>query len=287
MKPLSAAATRRKYKNSIMIHDRGIWKGVLVLTHYRQLRWLQKNRRMASQTADKPLALGRGFIFNRSVFDKGLSSCSSWSSHVRTGWAHFAALPWLYEALEGRMRVVHLYRNPITTSLSLTTQKLYERIDWVTASALSPHDSGTFQNHLKKDWTQMSQYEKCLFYWTEIHLYGQQLKHENPSWRWHDLRFEDLFGSDIFELRRLVEFSGLSFMPEIMKLQKKRTDNYVHKTNTQNWRLIERYPITCELANGLGYHIADTNIKALADRYFPSWSSAVYRKFRNRLRHTA
>jgi Sulfotransferase domain len=207
--------------------------------------------------------------------------------YIETGWAHFAALPWLYEALEGRMRVVHLYRNPVTTSFSLATQRLYERQDWVTASALSPHDARSFQSCLKEDWVQMSQYEKCLFYWTEIHLYGQHLKHQNPSWRWHDLRFEDLFGCNIFELRRLIEFSGLPFMPEIMKLQKQRTDNYIYKTNIQDWRLIERYPITCELAQGLGYNIANTNIKALADRYFPSWPSAIYKNFRNRFRATA
>jgi hypothetical protein len=204
--------------------------------------------------------------------------------YIETGWAHFAALPWLYEALEGRLRVVHLYRNPIATSFSLTTQRLYERNDWVTASALNPYDFGAFQKHLKKDWEQMSQYEKCLFYWTEIHLYGQQLKHENPSWRWHDLRFEDLFGNNIFELRRLIEFSGLPFMPEIMKLQKQRTDNYAYKTHAQDWRLIEQYPVCCELARGLGYNITGTNTKALADRYFRSWTSTVYRNFRNRLR---
>jgi hypothetical protein len=201
--------------------------------------------------------------------------------YIETGWAHFAALPWLYEALEGRMRVVQLYRNPVMTSFSLATQKLYERDDWIKLSALSPNDPGAIQAHLQPRWSQMSHYEKCLFYWTEMHLYGQELQRQHPTWQWHALRFEDLFGNDVFALRCLLEFCGLPYMSEIAKLRTKPSDNYVRKTFPQDWRLIEKYPGTCELAQRLGYDVENMDGKQLASRYFLSSGSIMIRRWRD------
>jgi Sulfotransferase domain len=202
-------------------------------------------------------------------------------TYIETGWAHFAALPWLYEALEGRMRVVQLYRNPIATSFSLTTQKLYERDDWIKLSALNPQDPGVMQTHLQKRWRHMSDYEKCLFYWTEIHLYGQELQQAHPTWQWHALRFEDLFGSDIFALRRLLEFCGLPYRVQIAQLRKQTKDNYVRKTMPQDWRAIEQYAVTCELAESLGYDINETSSEKIASRYFMSRSKIMARQIRH------
>jgi Sulfotransferase domain len=199
--------------------------------------------------------------------------------YIETGWAHFAALPWLYQALEGRMRVVQLYRNPIATSFSLSTQKLYERDDWITLSALTPQDTGVVQTHLQSQWQQMSHYEKCLFYWTEIHLYGQALQKDHPSWQWHALRFEDLFGEDVFALRRLLDFCGLPYRHELAQLRKQTKDSYVRKTMPQDWHPIKHYPLTCDLAESLGYNIDETDAKKIASRYFMSTGKIMTRKF--------
>jgi hypothetical protein len=49
--------------------------------------------------------------------------------YFEAGWPAYAALPWLYEALDGRLRIVHLARHPVNTAFSMATHRIYDRDD--------------------------------------------------------------------------------------------------------------------------------------------------------------
>jgi hypothetical protein len=203
--------------------------------------------------------------------------------YIETGWPHFAALPWLHEALDGRLRIVHLIRHPVATALSLATHDVYRRNDWIADGALRPGDTGCLQTHLAARWPTMSGYERCLFWWGEIHRYAIDLKRQRPDLPWLSLRFEDLFGADPEPLQDLVRFCGLPSRLELQRLRGCRIDRYRKKSPPQDWRTIERYPLVMALMQQFGYSLSEIDDDALSSRYFdaqeylhkPRWRRAI------------
>src|SRR5205085_5753640 len=99
--------------------------------------------------------------------------------YVETGWPLLAALPLLAELLGYRLRVVHLTRHPVASALAHLADNAYagsERDDDCTRLAtLGPRDRNVFQPHYADIWHHVSPYEKCLFWWTEVNLFGLEL----------------------------------------------------------------------------------------------------------------
>jgi hypothetical protein len=205
--------------------------------------------------------------------------------YIETGWPHFAALPWLYEALDGRLRIVHLLRHPVETALSLATHDVYDRDDWIADGALRPSDPGCVQTMLASHWPRMSGFERCLFWWTEIHRYACDLHRARPEIGWHTLRFERMFGSDPEPLRNLTAFCGLRASAEFESLRTQRIDRYRRKSAPQDWRAIESYPLTQALAREFGYDFSDVDGSTLASRYFESEPSPHRRRWARLLDH--
>jgi Sulfotransferase domain len=206
--------------------------------------------------------------------------------YIETDWPHFAALPWLYEALDGRLRIVHLVRNPVETALSLATHEVYDRDDWIAEGALRPSDPGCVQKMLASRWPRMSGLERCLFWWTEIHRYACDLHRARPEIPWLTLRFERMFGPDPEPLRDLIAFCGLRANTEFERLRTQRIDRYRRRSAPQDWRAIERYPLTQTLAREFGYELVDIDGTALADRYFEDERPAHRKRWARFLDHT-
>ena len=101
---------------------------------------------------------------------------ASGRTYVETGWPLFPALPLLAQSFPDRLPVVHLTRHPVPSALSHLARRSYAgspRDDAYTRLAtLGPEDPGVFQWYYAGTWRQLTPYEKCLFWWTEVHLFG-------------------------------------------------------------------------------------------------------------------
>jgi hypothetical protein len=192
--------------------------------------------------------------------------------YVETGWPLFPALPLLALRFPGRLRIVHLTRHPVPTALSHLAHNSYAgspRDDAYTRWAtLGPADRGVFQPAYAARWEALSPYEKCLFWWTEVHLYGLELEDRLGAVPFMRVRSEDLLGGDRSELERLLEFMGLRWRPEWVRHAESRVDRWHHHTDAEVDPLVVlEHPATVETAARLGYDAGDVDRGALAARY--------------------
>jgi hypothetical protein len=106
------------------------------------------------------------------------------SDYVETGWPLFPALPYLARVVPDRLRVVHLARHPVPTALSHLAHSSYAgsaRADPFTHLAtLAPTDERVFQPGYAAGWGKLTPYEKCLYWWTEVNLFGLEFAERAP-----------------------------------------------------------------------------------------------------------
>src|SRR3954451_5339589 len=130
--------------------------------------------------------------------------------YVETGWPVFAVLPLLAERFGERLRVVHLTRHPVPAALSHLAHSSYAgspRDDAYTRLAtLAPSDPNVFHPEYSERWHDLSAYEKCLFWWTEVSLFGLEFPERVPAVPFMRARSEDLLGGDRAALERLIDF---------------------------------------------------------------------------------
>lgn len=188
-------------------------------------------------------------------------------TYIETGWQCYPALPLIADRIGG-IRIVHLVRHPVHVALSLATHKVYERDDWISRAALSPFDRGVVQKELANDWARMGMYERCLFWWTEIHLYGLELRERLPGVEFAVSRYEDLFGPDEQPLVDLTRFLGLAYRPSLSELRSKTVDKYHWKSAAVDWTQVLRFPRTLALAKQFGYDLAGLSAPEIEARYF-------------------
>lgn len=192
--------------------------------------------------------------------------------YIETGWPCFSAIPLFIQEFGDRVKVVHLTRHPVPTALSLMTHNYYRpkvRRDWYTRhAALDPFCKGVRQKDYRGAWTRLSQYEKCLFLWTEIHLYAEELADRYPSLSISRVSMEELFSGDEAVLRRFTCFLGLPFREALRDAVNVNVDTHQRRTATRfDWRLIFRHQRCVSLANRLGYDLTKYHAAELDDRY--------------------
>ena len=235
-----------------------------VVTHepiqaaYRPRRFLRAGARLTALLDDPAVANHVAMI--QRVLQLG-------KIYVEVGWPCYAALPLLARELGGRVNFVHLVRDPVPTALSLATHAVYDRDDWIAEGAISPFDEGVIQKDLAPLWSEMTMYEKCLFWWTEINRYGLELQREHPEIRYLRVRYEDLFApGEPDALRRLVSHCGLPFVDQLARSRTQRVDRFQQEGAATDWNLIFRYPRTVSLARELGYRLDGGATAEIADQ---------------------
>lgn len=193
--------------------------------------------------------------------------------YFEAGWPAFAALPWLHTALDGRLRIVHLTRDPVRCAFSMATHRIYERDDWIRDGVLTPYDGGCLTPSLQLRWPAMSEYEKCLFWWTELHRYALDLRRLRSDIAWLSLSYEDLFSPESDALRRLTAFCGLPHRGTIEQRRERSVDRFRFRTPPDDWRKALAYPDTIAVAKALGYDLFGTDERSLSTRYFKAQRS--------------
>jgi Sulfotransferase family len=203
-----------------------------------------------------------------------IRDCLRHRPYLEAGWPCYAALPWLYDALDGRLRIVHLTRHPVATAFSMATHNVYGREDWVREGVLTPFDPGCLHQELQSAWPSLSIYEKCLFWWTQIHRYALDMHRERPDIPWLRVSFEDMFSHRTEDLDRLIEFCGLPCRPQLDTLRASSIDRFRFRMLPDDWRKILRQHETVAIAEALGYDIGDVDAHSLSQRYFRPKKSA-------------
>jgi hypothetical protein len=192
--------------------------------------------------------------------------------YVETGWPLFTALPLLAVRVPERLRIIHLTRHPVPTALSHLAHNSYAgsaRDDAYTRLAtLGPSDANVFQPEYTATWAELSAYEKCLFWWTEVNMLGLELPgrlEEIPVLR---IQSELMLSGDRAELERLLEFIGLPWREEWLAHAGHKVDRWHHHTDRAIDPLqVHRHPVTLEVARRLGYDLDRLNLGALLARY--------------------
>jgi hypothetical protein len=192
--------------------------------------------------------------------------------YVETGWPLFPSLPLLAKRLPKRLRIVHLTRHPVPSALSHLAHKSYAgspRDDAYTQWAtLGPEDPNVFGSAYAGCWQWLTPYEKCLFWWTEIHLFAVELSGRLSSIPMIRVRAEDLLSGKRAPIEELLTFTGLSWRDGWLEHSDHLVDRWHHHTDEDVDALeVHRHPTTVWLAHRLGYDIQRLNLGVLHARY--------------------
>ncbi|MEX2393020.1 MAG: class I SAM-dependent methyltransferase [Actinomycetota bacterium] len=186
--------------------------------------------------------------------------------YVETGWPMYGAIPTFIETFGGRVKVVHLTRHPVPTSLSVMSTVYdwgadgWNDIDWQRLDLLDPSCPGATLASYAASWGQMSPYAQCLYWWTEIQLHGFELEQRYVDVPMLRVRAEDLLGSDSEPLSELVEYLHLPLREELLSRRRDRIDAYgVQVPFPVEHGEIHSYPSTVEVAERLGYDVSDVD----------------------------
>jgi hypothetical protein len=194
------------------------------------------------------------------------------SFYVETGWPLFAALPLFAQRFPEGLRVVHLTRHPVPTALSHLAHNSYAgspRDDAYTRLAtLGPADPNVFHPEYAERWDQLSPYEKCLFWCTEVSLYGLELPERLPHVAFMRVKSEDVLGGDRAELERLLDFVGVPWDDGWIAQTERMVDRWHHHTDRDVDALeVLSHPAAVAAGERLGYDVGAIDAAALNARY--------------------
>ncbi|MDZ7689745.1 MAG: hypothetical protein U5K69_01070 [Balneolaceae bacterium] len=113
--------------------------------------------------------------------------------YVEIGWQSIAGISELYNRFSDRLKLIHLVRHPVNVAASLVTHNWYssrapERAE---KAELEPFDEGARLTYYSDIWNALSEFEKCLYYWTEVNFCALSIKN-----RFTDLPFYHLSSSN-------------------------------------------------------------------------------------------
>lgn len=205
------------------------------------------------------------------------------SHYIETGWPCYGLLPYMISRFEAHVKIVHLYRHPLNIASSLLTHNVYDREVWSENMSISPSTDGVLQNFLEGEaWKQMSEFEKCLFWWTEINQFALHINKHFPSIPFLSLKFENFFSGDSrAESMKLAAFIGLAERSEFANSAKDKTDQFSCKTNKKiDISSLLHYPRAIETMAQLGYSYNESMIRNINTRYSQSSMNPSFPRIR-------
>lgn len=221
-------------------------------------------RRFEQEPSDHP-AVVRGHL-------AWVEQVSRDKTYVETGWPVFATIPLFLDRFGDRVRIVHLVRHLVPTAVSHMVHQCYfgsPRVDdYTQLGALDPSVPGALQDHDRDEWESFTPYERCLYWCTEVHLYGRELRRRFTDTPVHMTRAEDLFDGDLEALRALTDFLELPFDPSLADRSSERVDQWHHRTHLDfDWREIFKHPASVDVCRSLGYELDSVDSDELDRRY--------------------
>jgi hypothetical protein len=191
-------------------------------------------------------------------------------SYVEVGFPCFATAPLLGREFGDRLRLVQLIRHPVRVAASLVTHYWYQsaRKDSLPDDIeLEPQDPGVVQSDYLDRWPTLTPYEKALFYWTEVHLFAQEVEVRHPGLPFHRIRFEDLIGDEV-HLRRLAAFLEVEYREDWSRTRELLIDRFRLRTTLPiDASRILAHPRAMQLVHDFGYELSAIDLKSMHERY--------------------
>jgi hypothetical protein len=117
-------------------------------------------------------------------------------------------------------------------------------------------------------WRTLSAYEKCLFWWTEVHQFALELPKRVPEVRVHRVESERLLAGERAVVEGLLDFMGLSWHEGWIAHSHRMVDLWHHHTaHNVDPLVVRRHPRTVAVAAKLGYDLDSLDVAALEARY--------------------
>jgi hypothetical protein len=209
-----------------------------------------------------------------------IASCER--PYIETGWPLFAALPLFASVFGSDLRVIHLTRHPVPTAFSHLAHSSYAgspRDDAYTRLAtLGPADPGVFQERYADRWEDLTPYEKCLFWITEVGMFGLEFERRFPGVAFLRIQSEAMLAGDRATLEALIAQMGLDWDERWLERTGTRVDRWHHHTDHDvDPLLIEQHPAAVETAAQLGYDASAVDFGWLRERYVGTPDAGVDR----------
>ncbi|HYZ28849.1 MAG TPA: hypothetical protein VE570_07320 [Thermoleophilaceae bacterium] len=192
--------------------------------------------------------------------------------YIETGWPLFAALPLFAARFGAELRVIHLTRHPVPSALSHMVHNSFAGSDredpYTRLATLGPSDPRVFQPEYADRWDDLTPYEKCLFWVTEVGLFGLEFEALYPEIPFLRVQSERMLAGDRTTLTGLCEHMELGWDERWAERTRTRVDQWHHHTDAEvDPLLIERHPRALATAERLGYRGAEVDLEALRARY--------------------
>jgi len=208
----------------------------------------------------------------------GIHQVLKTKNYVEVGFPSCAAAPMLIKEFGPKLKLVQLTRHPAKVAASLVTHQWFGRRRPEIASLVTPHpsDLGVGWPQFTNRWDDMSRFERGLYYWGEVHLYGREVEMTYPETPFCRIRFEDLV-SDPAQQARLHEFMVDGPMPDWRAVADERIDSYHRKTlHAIKPSTAYRHPEIVTLAQEFGYSFDETPRSLLRERYVASSPRQIF-----------
>ena len=180
--------------------------------------------------------------------------------HVRRGghymecgfpcWRH---LDWFRQEFGDAVKVLYIHRDPIDNARSLL--KLNALVPPILPhlpekQLFHPGTEGALLPDYGRRWTQLSPFEKCLYYWAEVNLQAAQYQKVFARRNWLTIGFAGLF--EEAALTQIAAFAGLEFTFREDMLSRVDQFQGLPQERVDPGILDQHSPITA-LARELGY----------------------------------
>jgi len=182
--------------------------------------------------------------------------------YIEVGWQSIAGIAEFYRRFGDRLKLIHLYRNPVFVAASLVTIDFYteKHEERAEKAILKPFDDVALLVQYRERWEQLDRYEKSLYYWTEINLHALEIKYHYEDLPFYSLKFENLFKentqSSRINLVEMLSFMDLNYREKMLNALNIRHDEYHYSTDLSiDWKKIEEHLQTLALAKKLGYNL--------------------------------
>lgn len=179
--------------------------------------------------------------------------------YIETGFPCWRHLRWFRQQLQGRVRLIHLHRDPVQTVHSLLKINAFVPpfLPHLPVKNLYlPSPALGYLQQWQHLWLQLNPAEKNLWYWVEVQALALQLKNEWPAEDWLELEFSQLFSTETEQ--RLVHFLGEPINQDYMSQAPGYLDIYgagALVTWPVEFPLLQQLPPITRLVQHFGYSI--------------------------------
>jgi hypothetical protein len=193
--------------------------------------------------------------------------------YFEAGHPCWSSLPWLSRQLGGRIRIVHLVRHPVPTSVSWLSHGAYAPPllpHLAPKEPITPFAPGVSFPEYRDAWAALAPFERCLYYWAEVNAFGLRLEREGGR-PWLRLRYEDLFAARSDPLAALLRFMALPEAVAGSMPRGQQVDQFRYALpGLPAPEAIRRHPRFLALAEQLGYRDDDYAAADLRARFLPA-----------------